>query len=372
MAQTRRVCRKPHSSISLSPSSPRQSKTIVDTPRRTRLLCDAKATAGKLPRTKLFKRHGVPDRTGYRILKEGTTRRSERIHNRGRKPVLLPHQREAIETVENSTFRNGASTHYANASLLGLANGTERSIQKNMADYGVGTFMAQQKKYIKSTSVERRQIWGFDRRYWKLSNFQQYRYCDECHFATGLQRQARVHRRHGTEARNDPKKIQFKVKRSNQIFHVFGVIGWNYKSKLHFYTGSGVGGRLIQEDYIQILKDVVAPDWDVDCILLEDNDQPHGTRGNSDNKVKQTKAQLGIKWEANPPDSPDLNPIESIWRMIKQRLKNRGVIFDANELRRAIEEEWNNLTLEEINKAIATMPARRDAVMERNGLPTQF
>ncbi|ERF69939.1 hypothetical protein EPUS_05483 [Endocarpon pusillum Z07020] len=119
-------------------------------------------------------------------------------------------------------------------------------------------------------------------------------------------------------------------------------------------------------------KEVITPNWDKDWILLEDNDNAHGTRGKAENKVKKAKARLGIQWEANCPESPDLNPIESIWRLLKQRLKNRGLITDPEELRRAIEEEWDKITLEEINKAIATMPKRVAAVNERNGLPIPF
>jgi hypothetical protein len=81
---------------------------------------------------------------------------------------------------------------------------------------------------------------------------------------------------------------------------------------------------------------------------------------------------LGIKWEANPPESPDLNPIETIWRTIKQRLKNWGPIFDPSELKRAIQEEWDKITLAEINKAIAMMPERVTAVNSRNGIPIPF
>lgn len=46
------------------------------------------------------------------------------------------------------------------------------------------------------------------------------------------------------------------------MWHVFGVIGYNYKGKLHFYTGSRKGGRLTQADYKVILEEVIAPDWD--------------------------------------------------------------------------------------------------------------
>jgi transposase len=57
--------------------------------------------------------------------------------------------------------------------------------------------------------------------------------------------------------------------------------------------------------------------------------EPHGTKGKADYKVKQAKIRLGIKWEAQPSNSPDLNPIETIGRTIKQRLKSRGVIFSV-------------------------------------------
>jgi transposase len=105
---------------------------------------------------------------------------------------------------------------------------------------------------------------------------------------------------------------------------------------------------------------------------LEDNDQPHGTRGNANNKCKQAKTRLGIKWEANPPQSPDLNPIETIWRLVKQRSKNRGLILDPDVLRRCIEEGWDKITMDEINKAVSTMPDRVTAVRERFGVPIPY
>jgi hypothetical protein len=198
MAQTRktsrRTCRIPDSSISVPPSSPRKRQTIVDTPRRVRLLRDVEATAGKLPRTQLFKAHDVFKATGYRILKSKTPRRSDRVHDRGRKSVLAPYKREAIKIVENSSFRAGIASHYAVASSIGLANGSERAIRRNMAEHGVGTYMAQQKKFIQQPSIEKRGLWGFERRYLKKEAYYYYRYSDESHFACGLQRKARVHR----------------------------------------------------------------------------------------------------------------------------------------------------------------------------------
>jgi hypothetical protein len=152
----RKTCRTPDSSISITSSSPRKAQTIVDTPRRVRLLYDAEATAGKLPRTQLFKAHEISKATGYRILKSKTPRRSDRVHNRGRKSVLASYEREAIETVENSSFRFGIASHYAVTSSIGLANGSERAIRSNMAKHGVGTYIAQQKKFIQQPLIKKR------------------------------------------------------------------------------------------------------------------------------------------------------------------------------------------------------------------------
>jgi transposase len=89
-------------------------------------------------------------------------------------------------------------------------------------------------------------------------------------------------------------------------------MSWDFKGTLHFYIGTGKQGRLIRADYIKILEEVVAPEWDENLIFREDNNGPYRTKGQADNKVKQAKRRLGIKWEAQPSNSPDLNPIETL------------------------------------------------------------
>lgn len=61
--------------------------------------------------------------------------------------------------------------------------------------------------------------------------------------------------------------------------------------------------------------------------------------------------------------------LRSIWRTIKQRLNNRGFTLNLTELRRATEEEWAKVTLDEINKAIDILSDKVAAINERGGLP---
>src|SRR5271163_2105612 len=134
VSKPRAYCRERQNSYSLSPISPKPPKRIVDTPRRTRLLRDAKHTAGKIARTELFKLHAIPARTGYRILRKGTERRSQTLSNRGRKRLLQPHRLEAFEAVEDSSFRFASSTHYAVACSI---EGIWRSIKQRIKGRGI-------------------------------------------------------------------------------------------------------------------------------------------------------------------------------------------------------------------------------------------
>jgi hypothetical protein len=46
----------------------------------------------------------------------------------------------------------------ANVSAISLANGSERVIQRNMAEHDVGIYSAKQKKYITQSLIDKRVI----------------------------------------------------------------------------------------------------------------------------------------------------------------------------------------------------------------------
>ena len=186
VSKPRAYCWTRQTSQSLSPVTPRAKKRIIDTPHRTRLIHDAKSTAGKITRTELFKKHGISESAGYAILANPNPRRSQKLHNWGRKRLLQPHHVEAIEAVEDSNFRFASSSHYAVACSIGIIQASERTVQRNMAEYGVGTYRAAQKKFLPQSIREARVIWAFERRRWSLEQFQCYRYSDESHFALYL------------------------------------------------------------------------------------------------------------------------------------------------------------------------------------------
>lgn len=77
------------------------------------------------------------------------------------------------------------------------------------------------------------------------------------------------------------------------------------------------------------------------------------------------KAAHKITNHKHPTQSPDLNPTEAIWNIIKQRLRRR--LFDSEEeVKQAFQEEWNKITLKEIRDRKSDI-LERCARLERTG-----
>lgn len=72
-----------------------------------------------------------------------------------------------------------------------------------------------------------------------------------------------------------------------------------------------------------------------------------------------------------PPQSPDLNPIEHLWREIKNRLKNRNPRNKA-ELRAAIKEIWESIPSTVTRNLAESMPRRLQAVLDAKGGHTRY
>jgi hypothetical protein len=74
-----------------------------------------------------------------------------------------------------------------------------------------------------------------------------------------------------------------------------------------------------------------------------------------------------------PASSPDLNPIENIWSILKMRLHDRRPRPRGRaEIREAILEEWDLITEEDIIRCINNMPERIEAVIAANGGHTRW
>ena len=70
--------------------------------------------------------------------------------------------------------------------------------------------------------------------------------------------------------------------------------------------------------------------------------------------------------------SPDLNPIENLWSIVKRNLSKNRKIYNKKDLWEAFQEEWNKLGGDLTKKLISSMPKRIQAVIDARGGPTQY
>ena len=67
------------------------------------------------------------------------------------------------------------------------------------------------------------------------------------------------------------------------------------------------------------------------------------------------------------------NIIEKIWRIIKSRIKAyERPLTKIEDMKAAVQAEWDKITIEDIRELIRTMPERMQQAHKRNGYGTKF
>ncbi len=76
----------------------------------------------------------------------------------------------------------------------------------------------------------------------------------------------------------------------------------------------------------------------------------------------------GIDW---PACSPDLSPIENVWRILKRKMRQRRPRTVAH-LKTCLQEEWDKITPETLHHLVSSVPKRLLSVVKRNGNITKW
>lgn len=103
-----------------------------------------------------------------------------------------------------------------------------------------------------------------------------------------------------------------------------------------------------------------------DWLLLEDNDSKHRSKRSVD-----WKEDHGIETLPWPSLSPDMNPMENVWALLKIKVADRRPT-SAGELIRVIKEEWKGLPQELATNLMFGMQRRIDRLIEAKGDYTMY
>ncbi|KAG3012184.1 hypothetical protein PC123_g13533 [Phytophthora cactorum] len=72
-----------------------------------------------------------------------------------------------------------------------------------------------------------------------------------------------------------------------------------------------------------------------------------------------------------PPQSPDLNPIENVWAVMKREL-NWAPASSLDDLKQKLMRIWTRIDDDIIRKCVESMPARLDDVIASKGSHTKY
>ncbi len=123
--------------------------------------------------------------------------------------------------------------------------------------------------------------------------------------------------------------------------------------------------------YQDILESFMLPSadklyGDADYIFQHDLAPVHTAKGTK--SWFNNHGVLVLDWPAN---SPDLNPIENIWGIVKRKMRDTRP-NNADDLKAAIKATWASITAEQCHKLITSMPCRSDSVIHAKGGPTKY
>ncbi len=141
----------------------------------------------------------------------------------------------------------------------------------------------------------------------------------------------------------------------------------DFESKKHGYSAAS---------YIQILDHNLAGIWEPGLVFMQDNAPIHRAR-----KSKLWFQEMGIEVMEWPSYSPDLNPIENLWALLKKeaykvypdldKLKGKGEEAET-QLFQILQKAWGNIREKVIEGLISSMPRRCEALIIAEGWHTKY
>lgn len=220
------------------------------------------------------------------------------------------------------------------------------------------------KPLLNKKQCAKRLAWAKEKKNWTVGQWSKVMFSDESKFCISFGYQGpRVWRK--SSERHNPSCLKSSVKfpQSVMIWGAMSSAGVGVMCTLKTTVNAAVYQEIL-EHFMLSSADMLYED--ADFIFQQDLAPAHSARTTvkwfSDHNIRV------LDWPAN---SPDLNPIENLWGLLKQKVA-RIRPSNTDELKCAITTAWAVITPDECHRLVASMPRRIEAVIKAKGAATKY
>lgn len=251
-----------------------------------------------------------------------------------------------------------------------------RTLSRHLDKAGYHRRVASRRQHITALAQAKRLAWAHAHAQETAQYWNKVVWSDECSFTTGLRGRLYV-----TRSANEafaPDCIQSVYRSGRTSIMVWGAIRAGWKSPLVILQpippGTTITSEVYKQQVLQAQVQGIMATHPPGTIFMQDGAKVHlgAARVWMDSNATQwPRWNQGLKW---PPCSPDINPIEKVWRSMKMQLA-QAVPFPTTKAALILEIQrlWatvnpNDFIVREINR----MPEKVQAIIDANGLATRY
>jgi hypothetical protein len=304
------------------------------------------------------------DQVRYAIAHRITPQKSKS----GRKLFLNTPQRKRLIQWTTASKDNRHTQWKDIPELLGFDCGI-KAIRAAFKKEGYIRAIARRKPPLSEPNRLDRLAWAWEHIFWTDEQWDRVLWSDESWVQPGRHRKLRVTRKEGPEEVYHPDCVSDRHQRK---------IGWMFWGSISGKYGRHKG-LFWEKDWetvnegsysgiiVPLVQEIIQEYPDL--IFQQDN-----AKGHASAFTMSVFEAIGFKPMHWPANSPDLNPIETLWDIMKDYIDNHypGVHRSYPRLRAAVQEAWDSITHTQIQELIRGMGDRCIEVILADGLYTKY
>lgn len=284
------------------------------------------------------------------------TGRPPKISERGQRYLLREIKKNRRQTLMNLTESTGLEV-------------SPSTLRREIHESEFSSRIAVPKPYISEKNAQKRLKWCKERVNWTNEELKRIIWSDECSIEMGQNSKViRCWRK--SEEKWNPECLRPTFRSGRQTAMVWGCFVRGRLGPLVILPK----GQLNGGNYVNILESHFLDFWqevseELGYVLFQEDNAPiHTSR-----IAKTWRAAMGIDCLQWPAQSPDLNPIEQIWKMLKDAVQDRDPpIRHIQDLDQVLQEEWRSLDLRKVENLVDSLPERISEVIKQKGQNTRF